>query len=50
MYDAAMDTLKSIGIHHLEEMRSYRDPPDGVKFVGIMLCEMFEKATRYSRD
>ena len=47
MYDAAMDTLKSIGSHDIEEMRSYRDPPIGVKFVANMLCEMFDKPARY---
>ena len=47
MYDAAMDTMKSIGSHDIEEMRSYRDPPIGVKFVADMLCEMFDKPARY---
>lgn len=28
-------------------MRSYRDPPRGVKFVADMLCHMFGKPPKY---
>eukprot|EP00795_Rhopilema_esculentum_P014239 gene14239-5264_t len=47
VYEAALAALKSLDIHDVEEMRSYRAPPVGVKFVADMICLMFEKPANW---
>ncbi|KAK6485787.1 dynein heavy chain domain-containing protein 1 [Huso huso] len=43
MYQAALNALQSLKVQHLEEIRSYRIPPEKVCLVTDALCLMFGK-------
>ncbi|XP_057293707.1 dynein axonemal heavy chain 1-like isoform X2 [Hydractinia symbiolongicarpus] len=41
LYEAALAALSLLDYHAVDELRSYRAPPQGVKYVTDMLCVMF---------
>jgi len=42
MYQNSVDALMALDQHAVEELRSYRNPPDGVKKVMSAVCMLFD--------
>jgi len=42
MYRNSVDTLTALDQHCLDELRSYRVPPDGVQMVMSAVCMLFD--------
>ena len=43
LFDAAWRAIDSLNIYDVEEIRSYRTPPDLVRLVVNAVCLLFEK-------
>ena len=43
MYEAAVATLSALNANWVEEVRSFRQPPQPVQFLGCALCLLFKK-------
>jgi hypothetical protein len=42
MYQNSVDALIALNQHDIEEIRSYRNPPDGVLKIMSAVCMLFE--------
>jgi hypothetical protein len=48
MYQSSVDALMALDQHAIEELRSYRNPPEGVHKVMSAVCMLFDvPMTRY---
>ena len=48
MYEAAVATLSALNANWVEEVRSFRQPPQPVQFLGCALCLLFKKPQSYA--